>query len=203
MKILKFWWLQSQTFYKKIHLDALELANITATKETRTWADIGCGTGLVSKLATKKQYAVSSFDKDKWMIQFAQIIHIFHPKRKFYTADVIHIKEKFDVITAISLLSVVKDKKGILQKLDLLLKDNTSKLIIIEPTELLTKANVVALMKRTKKFYYYKHLFFWAKAREGKTIHKSLFDTVADFSHYTLLDGMIRVSIKNSATILS
>lgn len=201
MKIVKFWWLQSQAFYKKLHLDALELSNITTAKKTQKWADIGCGTGLMSDLAIQKGYFISSFDKDKWMIKFAKAIHFSQKSNTFYAIDVMRIEEKFDVVTAVSLLSVVDDKQAILQKLDSLLNNSNSKLIIIEPTELLTRVNVVSLMKKTKRFYHYKHLYFWAKAREGKAIKKSLFDTVASFSHYTLLDGMIRVSVKNSATI--
>ncbi len=194
MKIVKFWWLQSQAFYKKMHQDALELANVTMTQELHSWADIGCGTGLMSEFATQKGYLIRSFDIDRWMIRFAKIIH-HHSLSNFQTTDVMQIEERFDIVSATSLLSVVDDKKAVLQKLNSLLKEKSSKLIIIEPTELLTKKNVIAFMKKTGKFYHYKHLYLWAKAREGKAVDISLFDTVAPFTHYTLFDGMVRVSV--------
>jgi len=99
-------------------------------------------------------------------------------------------------VSATSLLSVVDNKKETLIKLISLLKDEKSTLIIIEPTEKMTKKRVRELMVDLKSFWFYKGLLLWANARERKLVSKDLFNDLAgtNISYKYYLDDMVCVS---------
>ena len=106
------------------------------------------------------------------------------------------LTQTFDVVSATSLLSVVENKEAALTKLISLLKDNTSTLILIEPTEKMTVTYVKAQIHDIKSWWYYKGLLLWAKAREGKALEESLFENLdgvsVKYNYY--LEEMVRVS---------
>ena len=106
------------------------------------------------------------------------------------------IKEKFDVVSGTSLLSVVENKEETLTKLISLLKDKKSTLIIIEPTNLMTKESVKAIMLDLKTIWFYKGLLLWASAREGKETPRTLFKNLENvkLTHHYHLKKMVRVT---------
>ena len=137
MRALLFWFLQAQDFYQKLHHDALLLANTDAHDADKEWADIGCGVGLMSTLADKKEYKVSSYDLDAQMISFAKFLHKKRPQLHFEQKDVMEITQSYDIVSATSLLSVVPKKEAVLHKLRSLLKDENSQLILRAPLKTL------------------------------------------------------------------
>jgi 2-polyprenyl-3-methyl-5-hydroxy-6-metoxy-1,4-benzoquinol methylase len=194
IKSIKFLWLHNQVFYKNLQAKAVE--PIGSTDIIRTWADIGCSTGLMTRLAQKLNYKVTGFEINATSITLAKILsyklkNINYKKQDFYT-----INSKFDIVSATSLLSVVENKKEALNKLVSLLKDNDSTLIIIEPTKNLSLKNVWKLISNIKTFWFYKGLLVWAKARENKAIDNSIFDDIKDIEIYQeyYLDDMICIT---------
>ena len=194
IRTIIFLWLHNQLFYKSLQKKAV--SSIDTTAFYKSWADIGCSTGLMTRLAQKLNYKVTGFDINSISLLFAKILayklkNIKYKKQDFYT-----LNSKFDIVSATSLLSVVEDKKEALKKLLSLLKDDTSILIIIEPTEKLALKNVWKLISNVKTFWFYKGLLVWAKAREGKAIDSNLFNELKDIniSKKYHLEGMVCVT---------
>jgi 2-polyprenyl-3-methyl-5-hydroxy-6-metoxy-1,4-benzoquinol methylase len=191
---LIFLWLHNQTFYKNLQKKALE--PIGSTSKFKEWADIGCSTGLMSRLAKKKNYTVMGYDLNYFSLLLAKLLSFTTPNLQYKQQDFNTIEKKFDVITATSLLSVVKDKQASFDKLLSLLRNNDSILIIIEPTKNLNRKNVWALIHDFKTFWHYKGLLLWAKARENKDIDKNIFNKIfsENIFHTYDLDNMVRIS---------
>ena len=117
--------------------------------------------------------------------------------------DLYTINNKFDIVSATSLLSVIDNKKEALVKLLSLLKDDNSTLIIIEPTEKLSSKNVWKLINNLKEFWFYKGLLLWAKAREGKAINNNIFKELKDvkiYQEYHLYDMICITHIQYATT---
>ena len=150
----------------------------------------------MSRLAQKLGYDVTGYDINNVSLFVANVLsynlqNVHYEKRDFMT-----LTQTFDVVSATSLLSVVEDKEAALTKLISLLKDNTSTLILIEPTEKMTVSYVNTQIHDVKSWWYYKGLLLWAKAREGKALEESLFENLDGVSvkHNYYLEGMVRVS---------
>ena len=60
IRTIIFLWLHNQLFYKNLQKKALE--SIDSTAFNKSWADIGCSTGLMTRLAQKLNYKVIGFD---------------------------------------------------------------------------------------------------------------------------------------------
>ncbi|HFQ61619.1 MAG TPA: class I SAM-dependent methyltransferase [Epsilonproteobacteria bacterium] len=195
MRTVIFLWLQSQTFYKELQASAVEPI-ASAQRSDQRWADIGCSTGLLTRLAHRLHYHVTGYDLDVVSLKVAKLlssrlkdIHYIH--QDFHT-----IHNKFDVVSATSLLSVVENKTESLNKLIDLLKNNDATLIIIEPTEKMTVKNVQKTIVDFKTFWLYKGLLLWAKAREGKAVSTEVFENVAsiEIQHQYHINDMVRIT---------
>jgi len=195
MSTFIFLWLQNQTFYKLLQQSVLRPIRSEKTDD-KSWADVGCSTGLLSREAAKKGYSVVGYDINRFSLFFAKVLS-WHLKNISYSSENFEtLQSRFDVVSATSLLSVVDDKKETLEKLVRLLKTEKSILIIIEPTELLSTQNVKKLIVDFKTLWYYKGLLLWAKARENKSVDIQIFDTIKniDVKHEFYLNEMVRVS---------
>ena len=163
---------------------------------TKEWADVGCSTGLMSRLAHHLEYKVTGFDINSFSLFVAKLLSFNLKNITYLKDDFSTFQEKFDVVSATSLLSVVDDKQETLLQLTALLKDSDSTLIIIEPTSSMTKRNVYKLMSNFKKFWLYKGLLLWASAREGKDVSAELFESLenVNITHNYHLNAMVRVT---------
>ena len=191
---LIFLWLQNQTFYSVLQKKALE--PVGSRVDAKTWADIGCSTGLMTRLAQSLNYRVIGYDVNSFSLLVANILS-FHLKNISYEKEDFHeLSSTFDVVSATSLLSVMDEKEEALQVLISLLKESESTLILIEPTEKLTVKSVKDLMHDFKTFWYYKGLLVWAYAREDKATLKTIFDGLegVNVSHLYTLHDMVRIS---------
>jgi len=167
-----------------------------AVGEGHTWADIGCGPGLMSRLVSEKGYDTTGYDLDANSIRLARYLGRGHNNVRYRQQDLFTIDRHFNVISATSLLSVIPDKKKALKRLLSLLSPTNATLILIEPTEDMKIKNVWRLIKDTKRLFYYLGLLLWAKAREGKHIDRTLFEDLSgvEVSHVLSLDGMVRIT---------
>ena len=197
-----FLWLQNQYFYKNLQQNALDTIPTTSNTKSsykKTWADIGCSTGLITRLAEKKGYQVTGYDLSTFSLLVAKLLSLGKTQIAYKKENLFHINETFTIISATSLLSVVEDKKEAIEKLISLLENKESTLVIIEPTEIMSIQNVQTHITDFKSWWYYKGLLLWAKAREGKAVDVEVFDDLEDLeiTHHYHLHDMVRVSYLN------
>lgn len=195
LNTLVFLWIQSQSFYKELQNNAIK--SIPSTNGVKTWADIGCSVGLLSREARKLNYIVTGYDINYFSLLFARILSFNVKQLNYKQEGLFSIQGTFDIVSATSLLSVLDNKKEALEKLISLLKNKDSTLILIEPTEKLTLQNTKKLIVNFKTFWFYKGLLLWAKARENKAVDTQIFNNLEGFKVSTkdYLQGMIHLSL--------
>jgi len=140
-----FAWLQGADFYTNLHSEAIaELPNGEGGK----WVDVGCGPGLLTRLAAAKGYNAVGIDVDSSMIHEARkIVRNENSSAVFEVGDVFQIPaESADVVSASSLLAALDDKVGGFQALLKAVKPGGS-LLIIEPTDRMTLQAVNTLIR--------------------------------------------------------
>jgi len=194
MQALIFWWLHNQAFYSTLQQQAIE--PLQKNGQNKSWADVGCSTGLLSRLGAKLNYEVIGYDLDSLSLKIASLLSFRYSNLKYKQQDIHTLDNTFDVITATSLLSVVPHKKASLDKLLSLLKDTNANLIIIEPTSKLTRKNVWKKIHDLKSFWFYKGLLLWSKARENKAIDNNIFSDLKDVrvEQKYFLDDMVCIT---------
>jgi 2-polyprenyl-3-methyl-5-hydroxy-6-metoxy-1,4-benzoquinol methylase len=149
----------------------------------------------MSRIVAEQGYEVYSYDLDSSMIFWAKFLNRNRCNVFYEQKDVMNLFCLFDVVSATSLLSVVPNKKEVLEKLQSLLKTEKSKLILIEPTQEMTVKNVFKMMKDIKTFKYYFMFLIWAKARQNKEIDSNIFKEIKNISYHYFLSNMVRVTI--------
>ena len=185
-----FTWLQGADFYYNLHKEAVDSL---PTGNGKTWMDVGCGPGLVARLAAERGYQATGIDADPQMIQAAKRI----AKRQglsidFKTGDVFNLPmESADVVSAASLLAVLGDKASGLNSLWKCVRPGGS-LLVIEPTHQMTTENANQLIKSGLPRKRINGLRMWATARQGNIVNPAIYETLgAKAVEFTpLLDGL-------------
>jgi len=195
-----FTWLQGADFYSNLHKQAVDTLPLG---EGKTWIDLGCGPGLVSRLAAEKLYDVTGIDTDKSMIKAARRLKKWHgSKAKFEVGDLSCLSgKKADVISAASLLAVLDDKEDALKKMWESILPN-GYLLIIEPTELMNQENAKGLIKTGLPKKRVRGLKMWAMARENRAIDPAIFDSIKTTDKITLelLGGLVKARLFKKTT---
>lgn len=198
-----FTWLQGADFYHDLHKEAVDLLPIGAGK---TWMDIGCGPGLVSRLAANRGYQVIGVDSDPQMIQSAKwIANRQGLSIDFKTGDVFSLPtESADVVSAASLLAVLRDKAGGLNSLWKCVRPGGT-LLIIEPTSRMTIDNANQLIKNGLPRKRIHGLRLWAAARQDNAINPAIFEIlgVENVKFTPLLYGLVGAWVIPKKTMLS
>ena len=186
-----FTWIQGADFYYNLHKQAVDLLPVGNGK---TWIDLGCGPGLVARLAAEKDYQVMGIDSDPLMIRSAKRI----AKRQglsvdFKTGDVFNLPTaSADVVSAASLLAVLENKTSGLNSLWQCVRQGGT-LLIIEPTDQMTIENANQLIKSGLPRKRIQGLRMWATARQGNIVNPSIYKTLdaqsVDFT--PLLNGLV------------
>ena len=186
-----FTWIQGADFYYNLHKQAVDLLPVGNGK---AWTDVGCGPGLVARLAAEKGYQVTGIDSDPLMIRSAQRI----AKRQglsvdFKTRDVFNLPiESADVVSAASLLAVLEDKASGLNSLWQCVRP-AGTLLIIEPTDQMTIENANQLIKNGLPRKRIQGLRMWATARQDNIVNPAIYETLdaqsVDFT--PLLNGLV------------
>ncbi len=156
--------------------------------------DIGCGPGLVARLATERGYQVIGIDSDPQMIQSAKrIANRQGLSTDFKTGDVFNLSEQAtDVVSAASLLAVLEDKASGLNSLWKCVRPGGT-LLIIEPTNRMTIENANQLIKSGLPRKRINGLRMWATARQGNAVNPVIYKMLgAKTVEFTpLLDGLV------------
>lgn len=136
---------QSTPFYEALHREAvtlLPLGAATSDHPQRTWLDVGCGPGLVTRLAAERGYAATGMDFDPHMLALARA-HTAGAMQ-FLQGSVFDLGQndgRADVVSAASLLAVLPKQRT--QALSALLRAvrPNGVALIVEPSQFLTPAN--------------------------------------------------------------
>ena len=180
---------QGAAFYTGLHRQAVELL---PPGGGRRWFDVGCGPGLVTRLAAERGYRATGFDVDPAMIAQARRNA---PSVQFVLAglaELAHSGRKADVVSAASLLAVLGDRPKALQHLLSCLTDD-GVLLVIEPSGRMTPTAAWAALSRGNLGARASMLMPWAwTRREGNAVEEA---TLRLRGHHTrgteLLDGMV------------
>ncbi len=186
-----FTWLQEADFYHHLHREAVELL---PPGEGQTWIDVGCGPGLVARLAAARGYRATGIDADSQMIRAARRIATrANAPVEFKDGNVADLPvEAAEVVSAASLLAVLDDKRRGLDTLWHCVRPGGT-LITIEPTDKMTMANAERLIADGLSGKHIEGLRLWASARQGRAVNPEIYSSLgAEHLRYVpLLHGLV------------
>ncbi|GAB3130182.1 class I SAM-dependent methyltransferase [Novispirillum itersonii] len=133
---------QAAGFYEDLHRRAVAL--LPPGADGAAWLDVGCGPGLLARLAVVRGYTVTAVDRDPAMIAAAAL----HPandalirlrRLRFRTAALEDLTgwDPVSVVSAGSLLAVVPDRAAALRQLLARLAPG-GQLLLVEPSARMT-----------------------------------------------------------------
>lgn len=188
---LLFTWLQGADFYFDLHKQAVESLPIG---NGGVWLDIGCGPGLVARLAAERNYHAIGIDTDPQMVAAAKrIARSKHSAAEFQIGDFANLPaDSAQVVSAASLLAVLPDHKAGLHSLWRLLRPGGT-LLIVEPTHQMTSENAIRAIQNGLPKKRIQGLRMWANARQGNIVDPSIYETLGvDSIHFQpLLQGLV------------
>ena len=196
-------WLQGADFYHDAHRAAVEQL---PPGDGKLWVDVGCGPGLVTRLAAARGYHAIGVDRDRHMIATAQRRAArTGSAAEFQRGDIESLAAmapRADVISAASLLAVVDDKAAALNSLLAAVKSGGC-LLIIEPTAAMTPVAANALIGKGLGGKRVNGLRLWAHARHGRALNPELFNVApaSVVQHASLLSGLLGVWVLQTLLI--
>lgn len=183
-----FSWVQGAGFYIDTHTEAVNLVG----PGPGDWLDVGCGPGLVARLAARKGYTVIGVDSDPDMVRRARRLARGVGSCTFETRDLDSIVVGCaDVVSACSLLYVLPEPMKGLHTLWSAVRPGGT-LLVVETTREMTPDRARAVMTAVRPGRR-RALTMWARARHGRALDESMFDSLpaASRAHHLLLDGLV------------
>ncbi|MEO8609465.1 MAG: class I SAM-dependent methyltransferase [Chloroflexota bacterium] len=187
-----FSWMQEAEFYYDLHAQAVSL--LPKALGRQQWIDVGCGPGLITRLAAARGYQALGIDVNPQMIAAAeQIAQHEKSSATFRLGNFEDIPyESASVISAASLLAVLPDPMAGLLLLWRSVRPGGS-LLIIEPTAEMTVEHAHHLIQNgipAKRKY---GLYLWASARQGRAVDSSLYSRLqsSKLDYIPLLHGLV------------
>jgi 2-polyprenyl-3-methyl-5-hydroxy-6-metoxy-1,4-benzoquinol methylase len=188
-----FSWVQGAPFYEDVHDAAVRLLPPGGGK---TWLDVGCGPGLVARLASRHGYRVTGIDCDEEMIAAARRLTGGDDCR-FEVTRLEGASERYtgDVVSAASLLIVLPDARRGVEWLWSCVRPGGT-LLIVETTKAMTPETSKVAEKAIRRGRR-AALRIWASARNGRAVDPEIFETVAAGSRerHPLLSGLVEAWI--------
>jgi SAM-dependent methyltransferase len=180
-----FAWIQRAPFYEATHAEAVQLL---PPGSGRTWLDVGCGPGLVGRLAGRQGYDVVGVDHDPAMVRLARRLGGDRCSFEVGALGPGLVQVQADVVSAASLLIVLPDPREGLGHLWHCVKPGGT-LLVVETTAAMTPEGAQRVVGRQ-----HPALFLWARARRGRAVAPSLLDEldVASRRHRFLLQGLVQ-----------
>ena len=195
-----FAWVQGATFYAEAHRDAVSLIPPSGGR----WLDVGCGPGLVPRLAADAGFDAVGIDRDPAMVRMARRQNRDRLAPHFEVGDINTLSpSSADVVSATSLLAVLPEPHQGLHRLWAAVRPG-GRLLILEATARMTptEARVVA---EDLPSHRRAGLMMWSRARRGRTIELDLLTHVPSSERTTtsLLHGLLAAIVltKSRSTI--
>jgi len=189
-----FSWVQGAPFYVEVHAQAVDLL---PPGNGKTWLDVGCGPGLVARLAGDRGYNALGIDNDPEMIRFALHSARGRQQCRLEVGDLKDISSRHsaDVVSAASLLFVVPDPGAAIQQLWDCVRPG-GKLLVIETTEQMTQGSVQKV-RNTVQPGRRLALELWARTRNGRAIAAETFSSLSALAstRTPLLGGLVQAWI--------
>lgn len=197
-----FEWLQSADFYRALHGEAVAMVPATGGR----WLDVGCGPGLVTRLAAARGFEALGVDPSAAMVEAADTRRDeLAGKRLLSTATGAHPAARFEqaslddlvasgatahVVSAASLVLVLPKPRAGLEALWRLVEPN-GHLLVIETMPALTFTSAV----RHAQHFGDLGLVLWGLARSGRSV-APLLDAfrppdLASSAHQPLCAGLV------------
>ncbi len=189
-------WAQSAEFYTEFHERAVEAVG---QQETRDWLDVGCGPGLLSRLAARRGYAVTGVDISRHMIDAARSLSAGNETYIVRGLDgLVAEGAKASVVSASSLLVVIPNPELVLGQLERLVRPGGLLLVIEAGNGFNWRTGVRALFDGRIRGRL--QFLVWLFVRSGRTVDESLFRREKrPFRKIELLEGMAAAWILKSA----
>ncbi len=197
-----FSWLHGADFYRQMHFDA---AKLMAHGSNQTWLDVGCGPGILAHIAADRGYKVRGIDRNPAMIDAARRAACKRRNRAaFEVADIENVcrsGERYDVVSASSLLVVLPDPAAALKQLRALTNPG-GKVLVIEAAREMTRMRAFSMVVSGGLGRRAYMLQLWAMLRGGRTLDEAVFDQPGlAVKHYPLLGGLVRASTIDSVPV--
>lgn len=196
-----FSWLSDADFYAQAHAEAVALV----PPGPGTWIDVGCGPGLVTRLAAERGFRATGYDRSLDMVLAARRRTAGLGARvRFEQASLAELERRApsaDVVSAASLLAVLPDPGA---ALELLWRQVSAGgvLLIIETTPLMRAERTLRALKGRRAV----GLLMWGLARRGRSAAPTVDvfhpeDLASAFFH-PLLEGLLGAWVLRRAPLL-
>ncbi len=185
-----FTWLQGAPFYRDLHRRAVDSLPVGAGE---IWIDVGCGPGLMTRMAAERNYRAKGFDLNPSMVKAARrLARVHRSAAEFDVGDIAGLQDQTaDVVSAASLLAVLDDKRSALNHLWRCVRP-CGHLLIIEPTSKMSSQNAIEAMGSDLPRKRLLGLRLWAAARQGRAVDPKMFDALDGERRYVdLLKGLV------------
>lgn len=191
------WWsalffarVQAAPFYRQLYADALALL---PPGQGRRWLDVGCGPGLLSRLAHEQGYQVTGLDADPHMVARARRLAPQGPRFALGRVESLAQREAAaDVVSAASLLAVLPDRAAALRELLGVLKPGGT-LLVIEPSARMTPQAVADYLDEHPGLRDAWVLRLWARTRSPQRLVRAehLQPPAGQLHCHPLLGGLV------------
>ena len=184
-----FTWLQSAPFYEQA---LTECVNQVPAGSGR-WADVGCGPGLMSRLAARRGFLATGYDRSAEMVEAARLLSRGEARGVNYAEASLEALgaqgTTAEVVSAASLLTVLPDRRRALEQLWTLVAPG-GVLLLVETTSSMRLAKAVTRRGKTPL-----GLLLWALVRGGNSaaadIEAFAPKGLASVRRHLALDGML------------
>jgi SAM-dependent methyltransferase len=190
-----FSWVHGARYYVDVHRRAVGLVEPDHRPAGRRWLDVGCGRGLVARLAAERGFEVVGIDRDAAMVARAEAMHRRVPSLRFQTGELDDVRpHSASVVSAASLLCVLDDPTDGLIRLWNAVEPGGS-LLVVETTPKMTARYALTHLPRLPAGRR-TSLLLWAAARTA-AVDPTAFDRLpaANRSTVPLLAGMVAATV--------
>lgn len=185
---------QAAPFYQSLHEEAVALL---PAGQGQRWLDLGCGPGLLSRLAHRHGYCVTGVDADPAMVRMAQrLVRRVGPTglefRVGRLGDPDRSVGRADVVSAASLLAVLPDRSQAVRDLTALLRPGGT-LLLIEPSALMSPQSVRQYLAGQPRMPDAWVLRLWASTRKPARLVQASDLSAPGFvlTRHALLGGLV------------
>jgi ubiquinone/menaquinone biosynthesis C-methylase UbiE len=192
-------WIQTAGFYTDVHRAAVGLVTLPSSDAGCTWLDVGCGPGLVARLAAERLDAerrrgwVLGIDRDPAMVRAARR---HRGSAQFDVGDAMSLAPaSADVVSAASLLIGWTDPSEVVRSLWSAVRPGGS-LLVVETTAAMTP-DAARRVARSVPARHRSALRMWARARSGRTFDERPLELLAAarLERHRLLDGLVEAVV--------
>lgn len=169
MKWARFFkWLQEQKFYANIHREA----SAPLSREGGAWYDIGCGPGILTRIADELSFQSTGFDSSPDMILMANKTHHHLRFVQMSLSELIQSNyPKAQVVSASSFIFVLPESSNGLNELWSLVAPEGC-LLLIETTSKMSLINAIKWIIKNRQIEL--GLLIWGYVRGGYSIEQDI-----------------------------